>query len=117
MSSELEVAVQPGRRAWTEEQRMAIERRAGDMLLDAAAGSGKMVRMLLSTPEGEGSWSASYVVYSLLSRTYSGVRSQPHAVATPSPRCKSMKRRTSRPFISAEAAASSYPAASPARTT
>jgi ATP-dependent helicase/nuclease subunit A len=31
----------PGERAWTGEQRRAIERRTGDLLLDAAAGSGK----------------------------------------------------------------------------
>jgi ATP-dependent helicase/nuclease subunit A len=30
-----------GARVWTEEQRQAIERRGGDLLLDAAAGSGK----------------------------------------------------------------------------
>jgi ATP-dependent helicase/nuclease subunit A len=30
-----------GQRVWTEEQRQAIERRGGDLLLDAAAGSGK----------------------------------------------------------------------------
>jgi ATP-dependent exoDNAse (exonuclease V) beta subunit len=30
-----------GRREWTEEQRRAIERRSGDLLLDAGAGSGK----------------------------------------------------------------------------
>ena len=31
----------PAGRAWTEEQQRAIDRRAGDLLLDAAAGSGK----------------------------------------------------------------------------
>jgi ATP-dependent helicase/nuclease subunit A len=37
----MSIAAQAGVREWTEEQRRAIERRQGDLLLDAAAGSGK----------------------------------------------------------------------------
>jgi ATP-dependent helicase/nuclease subunit A len=37
----LPTPVSAGDRVWTEEQRQAIERRGGDLLLDAAAGSGK----------------------------------------------------------------------------
>ena len=40
-ASELEFGMLPGEREWTEEQRRAIARRDGDLLLDAAAGSGK----------------------------------------------------------------------------
>ena len=36
-----EFGAMPGERTWTDEQRRAIERRTGDLLLDASAGSGK----------------------------------------------------------------------------
>ena len=41
MTATSQCAAGPGDRVWTEEQRQAIERRGGDLLLDAAAGSGK----------------------------------------------------------------------------